>query len=660
MPRHHPNPWLQGASLVALLVAAPHGAFAAEAAANTPNTVEEVVATATLAPGGVAADRIGSSVTIITPLQLQERQIRIVSDVLRDVPGVSVSRTGAVGGLTQVRIRGTEGNQVLTLIDGVKASDPFVGEFDFGTLLADDVARVEVLRGQQSALYGSDAIGGVINYITPTGAQAPGVRARMEGGSFGTLGGAARVAGVTGGLDYVLSAGFQTTDGYPVATEGTDKVGSQIASLAAKISYAVSDHLRVRAVVRHIETDADANGQDFGTTGFVLDSPGSHTKSNTTYAFAGLDYDMLDGRWTHSLTVQGVDAKRDNVTAFLRSGGDKGTRLKGGYVTSFRIESGELTHQFTGAVDLERETFRNTEPPSPFGADLTKRTVDTTGLVGQYQLTVGDRAGLSGSVRHDANDFFANDTTWHVDGYLRVLPMLRLRAAAGTGVKAPSQTELFGFNASAFPFVGNPDLKPEKSEGWEAGADLTLAEGAIRLGATYFDSKLKHEIFADFSTPLSACARPGLPPPTSCSSTGNRETDSTQRGVEVFAEARLSDAVSLDAAYTHLRARENGAEEIRRPPNIASANLTWRAPQDRGSATLTVRYNGATDDTDFRTFATTRLKSFTLVNLAGAWSLNEHIEVFGRIENLTDEDYFEVFNFRTPGRAAYAGVRARF
>ena len=101
-------------------------------------------------------------------------------------------------------------------------------------------------------------------------------------------------------------------------------------------------------------------------------------------------------------------------------------------------------------------------------------------------------------------------------------------------------------------------------------------------------------------------------------------------------------------------------EEIRRPPNIASANLTWRAPHDRGSATLTVRYNGATDDTEFKTFGTTRLKAYTLVNLAGAWTLTEHIEVFGRVENLTDEDYFEVFNFRTPGRAAYAGVRARF
>jgi len=653
MPRY----LLHSASFIALFTATPLGAHAAEA---PPNPVDELVVTATRAAEGIAADKIGASLTIVTPADFEERQVRIVSDVLRDVPGVSVSRTGAVGNLTQVRIRGTEGNHVLTLIDGIKASDPFLGEFDYATLLADDVARVEVLRGQQSALYGSDAIGGVINYITPTGAQSPGVRVRAEGGSMGTWGGAVRVGGVSGGLDYVLSAGYQSTDGYPVATVGTRDIGSELSSLAGKFSYAVSDHLKLRAVVRHTETDADVNGQDFGTTGFVLDSPGSSTKAKSTYGFAGLDFDTLDGRWTHSLSVQGVDAERNNKSNFVRSGGDKGRRTKGSYVTTFKIEGGGLTHTLTGAVDLERETYQNTAPASPFGADTTKRSVDNTGVVGEYDLAVGDTAGLRAAVRHDDNEHFKNATTYRLEGYYNVTAMLRVRAAAGSGVKEPSQTELFGFNAGAFPFVGNPNLKPEKSEGWEAGADLALGDGRVRLGATYFDSTLKDEIFSVFGAPIALCSVVGRPPPFSCSTTGNRTTDSKQRGVELFADARLSDAFSLDAAYTHLHARENGVEEIRRPPNIASANLTWHAPADRGSATLTVRYNGATDDTEFKTFSTVRLKAYTLVNLAGAWNVTDRIELFGRVENLTDEDYFEVFNFRTPGRAAYAGVRARF
>jgi len=378
--------------------------------------------------------------------------------------------------------------------------------------------------------------------------------------------------------------------------------------------------------------------------------------------FVGADYDMLDGRWTHSLSAQGVDAKRDNTSGFARTGGDKGTRLKASYATTFRIDSGGLTHKLTGVYDYERETFQNTNPPGAFAADTTKRAVRNNGFVGQYDLTVGDVAGVGAAVRYDDNDEFKNATTYRVQGFYRVTDMLRLRAAAGSGVKNPSQTELFGFNASAFPFVGNPNLKPEKSEGWEVGGDLTFNEGRVRLGATYFDSRLKDEIFSVFGAPLSLCTRPGFPAPFSCSTTGNRATKSTQNGVELFANAQLSDAFSLEGAYTHLDAKENHVKEIRRPSTIASANLTWHAPGDRGSATLTVRYNGDMTDTDFSAFParTVTLKSYTLVNLAGAWSLTDHVELFGRVENLTDETYQEVYGFNTPGRAAYAGVRARF
>ena len=656
MPRH----LLHGASLLALLLATPFAAQAADAA--PPATVDDLLVTGTRATDGVQADKLGSSVTIVTARDFEDRQIRIVSDVLRDVPGVAVSRTGAVGSLTQVRVRGAEGNHVLTLIDGIKASDPFLGEFDYATLLADDVARVEVLRGQQSAIYGSDAIGGVINYITPTGRQAPGARLRAEGGSMGTYDGAARIGGYQDGFDYVLSGGYQSTDGYVVAPGGKRDIGSKLGSLAAKLGYEAAPNLRLRAVARYTNTRADTNGQSFSPPGFATDAPGSSTRAIAKYGFLGADYDMLEGRWTHSLSVQGVDAERDNRSNFARTGGDKGTRVKASYATTFRIEADGLTHKFTGAYDYERETFQNTNPPGAFAADTTKRAVRNDGFVGQYDLTVGEVAGIGAAVRHDQNDLFDNATTYRIQGFYRITDMVRVRAAAGSGIKNPSQTELFGFNATAFPFVGNPNLKPERSEGWEVGSDLTLAEGKVRLGATYFDSRLKNEIFGVFGAPVALCTRPGFPVPRSCSTTDNRATRSTQRGVELFANATLSDAFSLDGAYTHLDAKENHRKEIRRPSTVASANLTWHAPDDRGSATLTVRYNGDMTDSDFSAFParTVTLKSFTLVNLAGSWNVTDHLEIFGRIENLTDETYREVYGFNSPGRAAYAGVRARF
>jgi vitamin B12 transporter len=653
MPRH-----LISASILAIAAASPLSAFAADDPAA--NTVEDVVVTATRAPGGLDPEEVAGSFTVITAQQMEERQTRLVSDVLRDVPGVAVSRNGAVGGQTQVRVRGTEGNHVLTLIDGIEASDPFLGEFDYATLLADDVSRVEVLRGQQSALYGSDAIGGVINYITPSGAQAPGIRVRAEGGAMNTLGGALRVAGVQGGLDYVLSGGYQSTDGYPVATVGSRDIGSTLKSLAVKLAYPVGEHLKLRGVYRHTETDADVTGQDFGNTGFVLDSPGSSTKADSTYGAAIADLSFLDGKWLSSLQVQGVDSTRVNIDSFVRDGGDKGKRLKELLTTSYRLSGGGLTHTFTLAYDHERESYENTNPPGPFSADTTRRSVDNDGYVAEYDLAVGEVAGVHGAVRYDRNDFFDNATTYRIEGFYRLGDRVRLRAAAGSGIKGPSQTELFGFNAGVIPFVGNPNLKPERSQGWEVGADLTLAEGKARVGLTWFDSTLHDEIFSIFAAPPALCARPGAPPPSSCSTTGNEPTDSTQKGLELFGNARLSDALSVDAAYTWLDARQDGVEEVRRPKNVASVNLTWRAPDDQASVTLTARYNGEMTDEEFKSFSTVTLKAFTLVNLSGAYRLSEHVELFARVENLLDQDYFEVFNFRTPGRAAYGGVRLRF
>ena len=207
---------------------------------------ERVLITASLL-GAVRTDLLGSSATILDPIELENRQTRIVSDVLRDVPGVAVNRLGPVGQYTQIRLRGAEGDHTLALIDGIKVSDPFAGGFDFGTLIADEVARVEVLRGEQSALYGSDAIGGVIHYITLSGAEAPGIRARAEGGSFGTANTALRVAGVADALDYALNAAFNHTDGTIDNAQGTRELRAETLALSGKFTYAFAENFRVRA-----------------------------------------------------------------------------------------------------------------------------------------------------------------------------------------------------------------------------------------------------------------------------------------------------------------------------------------------------------------------------------------------------------------------------
>lgn len=673
MPRHT----LWGASLATLALAA-----AASARAQTPPdpaaTVEEVIVTATRAPEGVQADRVGSTVTVLTPAEIESRQVRVISDVLRDAPGFAVSRTGGIGGQTQVRVRGSESNHVLTLIDGIEAADPFFGEFDFGALLADDLARIEILRGPQSALYGSDAIAGVINVVTPSAAKAPGGRLRAEYGSQDTFGAAARYGVANGPLDLVANAAWQTTDGFVGQTlpGGSRKLGSTLQSYSAKLGYEVSERLRLRGVVRYTDAEADTNNAEFGRG--QVDSPGTYSDGGNLLYLAAADLDLLDGAWAHSLSVQGVNAQRDSYSAGARDGGDEGRRTKLSYVTSYRLERGALTHRLTGAADWEKETYQNTSPISAFGPDTTRRSIENTGLVAQYDLELDDTAGIGGAVRHDDNDFFEDAVTWKLQGFYRLSPSVRLRAAAGTGIKNPSQTELFGYNASGpFPFVGNPNLEPERAEGWEVGTDLTLLEGRLTLAATYFDQTLEDEIFSASRATATALNRGDCPvPPAGVTTTCNRSSESRQEGLELSGVLQLTSALTLSGAYTLLDAEENGAEEVRRAGDIASANLTWTPLAGRATVNLNVRHNGEQLDVNFtgieppfpaglvdvRATADGRveLPAFTLVNLAADFDVTETYEVFGRVENLTDERYYEVFGYPTQPRAAFVGVRAKF
>ncbi len=637
-------------SLIALAIASP--AVAQALPGDTASNDETIVVTGSRSLDGIAADLTGSSLTIIDAQALEQRQTRVVSDVLRDVPGLAVSRSGGVGGMTQVRIRGGEGNHTLVLIDGIEASDPFQGEFDFATLVADDTARVEVLRGQQSAIYGSDAIGGVIHYITATGAEKPGVSGRLEAGSFNTVAGAARAAGVSGDLDYSFSATTNITGGTPTARKGvgTRDLDADNRALSGKLIYSVSPQVKLQAVGRYSRTEADTNPQDFNFTsptyGFIIDGTGDYT-SRSWFGLVRAEAELLDGRWTHAATAQLTDSHRESRTGGTATSANDGQRLKGSYDTTLRFGSEATEHSLTFAADFERERFRNL-PIGPAGPANDRRQIENTGLVAEYGLNVDDRFSLGASLRHDKNDRFDNATTYRLRGSAEVTPGVRLRAAAGSGIKNPTNFELFGFNP--LTFIGNPNLKPEKSEGWEAGVDFALAEDKVRLGATYFDSTLKNEIFTVFS-------------PTFVSSPANRTTDSKQKGVELFVDADLGGGWQVDLAYTHLDAKENGVEEVRRAPNIASANLAWSAPEDAYGATLTARYNGKTFDSNFTNLPIgprVQLDSFVLVNFAADYRLSKAVQLFGRVENLFNEEYEEVFTYRTPGRAAYVGIRAGF
>lgn len=579
------------------------------------------------------------SVTLITRQQLEERQTRDIADLLRDVPGVVI---GSVPGQTQIRLRGSEANHTLVLVDGIEASDPGSGELDLGTLQAEIGSFVEVLRGPQSALYGSDAIAGVVAYRT---GQFEGIAARLEGGTNNTINGAARAGFVEGDVFGSLSATVVSTDGEPNARGGTRDIGRDSYTVSGKLNARVAEGVELRAVGRYVQTEGDSNDQDFTfgspTRGFVIDSPGVGFENEILSGLIGANFETLGGDWTHDLSLQFTDANRQNFAPFGISSNTESDRFKASYVSGINVAEG---HSLTFAADYELEGFNNVATFDD------RKEAENVGLVAEYRYA-GERFDIAAALRHDINDLFQDATTFRIGAGFDATDTTRIRAAVGTGVKNPTLSELFGFFDGVF--VGNPDLQPEESTSWEIGIDQSFADGAALLSITYFNAELDNEIFTAFG-----------PPPTFIATPLNRDTQSDREGVEVALRAQFNESWALDAAYTYLDAEENGVTEVRRPESTASAALTWTAPRDRGSATLVVRHNGSMLDSDFTTGASptpvTTLDAFTLVNLNARYQIATGLELFARAENLLDEDYEQVFTFVAPGRQVIAGFRAEF
>lgn len=579
------------------------------------------------------------SVTIVTRRQIEERQVRDIADVLRDVPGVAVNQ---VPGQTQIRLRGSEANHVLVLVDGIEVADPGSGEFDFGTLQAEIGSYVEVLRGPQSALYGNDALAGVVAYRT---SQFEGFAVRLEGGTNNTLNGAARYGFSEGDVTGSLSATVVSTDGEPNARaingNGVRDIGRDSYTVSSKLNVRASDTLELRAVGRYVETEGQSNDQDFDftspTLGLVIDSPGVGYESQALYGLIGARLETLDGTWTHDISVQIADLSRNTFAPFGLTSDTESDRFKASYVSALKVyEQGVLTF----AADYEEEGFNNV---ATFDE---RRETENVGLVAEFRHSDGT-FDFSAAIRQDFNDRFQDTTTFRVGAGYELTDTTRVRAAIGTGVKNPSFTELFGFFDGVF--VGNPDLEPEESTSWEVGIDQDFFNRDATVSVTYFNAELDSEIFTSFG-----------PPPAFTATPANRSTESTREGVEVALSVQMGQQWKLNAAYTYVDSEENGTPEIRRPESIASGALTWTAPSEKASATLVVRHNGEIGDTDFGAFVPVTLEDFTLVNFNARIELAEGLALFARAENLFDERYEQVFSFVSPGRSVIAGFSARF
>ncbi len=649
---------LAAASAATLAVTAP--SLAQEANTEPSDAIADtIVALGSLSPR--PAGEVGSALTVIDADALAIRQINFVSDVLRDVPGLAVNRNGPEGAQTQVRMRGAEGNHTLVFIDGIEANNPIFGEFNFANLLAADVERIEIIRGPQSALYGSEAIGGVIAVTTKGPQDGHQADAELEVGSFGSYRafGALGHGGHQGGVRAAIQ--YYTTDGVSSAPASTnaDGIGAGLAedgiteddgftnlTASLKTVFEPTDAFRLESALRYVDSNVDIDSQEFAF-GTVQDADLSNEAEDL---FAKLDatLDLFDGSITTRASLGYTRSEFDSFTGETLTSSSLGERLDLGVQAGGAVQSGAVRHGLTLGVEHEQLDFTGGSLAAPNVQDD-----EQTSIIGEYTLDVGDALFLSGAVRQDFNDVFDDAATYRVSAAYRLGQTgTRLHASWGEGVTDPSFNERFGFNPATF--IGNPELQPERSEGFDIGVEQSWLGGDLVVDITYFNADLTDEITTSFTLDTNG---------NFVSTPINLSGESDREGVEVAANARLFDTIMVDAQYTYLNATgADGLTEVRRPEHTASANLTWEPLPDRATLNIGVDYNGETEDLFFGfsdpNFTPRRtLDAYTTVRLAGSYRLNDSVEIFARGENVFDEDYQEVIGFAPPGAAAYAGLR---
>lgn len=621
--------------------------------------VETVIVTASRTP--VPTTQVGSALTLFTNDDLAARQNTMLADILRGAPGLAVSRVGVSGSQTQLRMRGAEANQVLVLIDGIEVNDPAQGgEFNFAHVLSDDIERVEIIRGPQSALWGSDALAGVVSIVTRRG--QPGVNASgfMEGGSFGTLHGGAGLSGGGEHYDFRLGSSVLHSDGSNIARDGGEDDGYENLTLSIVAGWQPMPALAFEMAGRHVSGTNEFDGPDF-LTGLPADT-GLETAFEQDYGRLQGRLELFGGRWRQTVSVAMTGTDNDNFDAgtLTESAGGKKQRLV--WQSDLFVDTPawwNARHVLSAVVEHEHENYRQRGTATPFGDPNQDLSAHTLALAGEYRVLLADALSVSAGMRHDDNSDFGNDTNWRLTGAWPLRGAgTRLRAGYGTGGKSPTFVERFGFftSASSPAFAGNPSLDPEKSRGWEIGVDQELAEGSVRLGVTWFEQDLEDEINGFVFDPLRGVF-------TALNSDGESE----RRGLELTASASAADGLEVDAAYTWLEATEpdavsgRQAQEVRRPKHSAMLNLRYEFGGGRGQLNLNIHYNGEQKDLYFPPpmfgAVPVTLDDFTLATLSGSWRLTPQLSLFGRLENLFDQDYEEVLGFTTPGLAAFAGLR---
>ncbi|MEM1187309.1 MAG: TonB-dependent receptor [Pseudomonadota bacterium] len=566
----------------------------------------------------------GSSISVISGEEIQALGLIYALDAIAHAPGVTINQNGSFGGNASVRIRGASSEQTMTLIDGVPVNDPSSpgGGFNFARLDTENIERIEILKGPQSTLWGTDAIGGVVSIITRAPTEGFGGEVFGEYGSFNTFRGGASLEGASDRGDFRLAAVNVASDGISKADEANGNPEDDAydsLTLTAKGGLNLPGNVRLSADV--LSTDAESEFDSFssGSQGNVGDGDElSETQELTANLKA--EVPLLGGRLENLFLLGYSDIERENFSDGVQSFEAEGQRYLYRYQGTFNANARNRV-----AFGLERE---ETE------ANDNETSID--GLFLLYEVRPIDDLTLTAGLRRDDHERFGAETTARVAGSWKLSEALTARASWGEGFKAPTlfQTTFFCCGAQA----PNADLRPETSEAFDAGLDWRTQDGRLQLSATVFQQDTENMIDFDFAIG------------------GYLNIDQVEStGVELSGTVVVSEAISLSLDYGYIDAEDGFGNPLPRLPEH-SGDMTLA--YDSGgpfSGSVLVRFNGTETNSDG-----SDLDSWTRVDLNGRYAWSDDLEIYARVENLFDEDYQQILGYGTPGLSGSLGVRLRY
>ncbi len=625
-------------------------------AQSSPERLPELVVTADRTPEPIS--NTGSAISVVNQEAIATTNAGSLVDALRTVPGLDITESGGPGSTTNIRLRGANTGQTLVLIDGIRVNDPTAasGDFDFSLIAPSAIERVEVLKGPQSALYGSDAIGGVINIITKKGSGPAQFNVRTEAGSYGTVSTSGSVAGSSGPWSYALSGNGEHSNGFSrygyripsieakfpnLESDGFDRIGG-----SARIGYDAGEGVKLESGFLSSFTRSAYDA----ATGAFPDTPSSANRQiNQVWGKATVE--SFGGVLTQSVNVFDTNIDRSfndisykinmlpaNTTSTITDyvGNSVGAEYQGNVKVGplGSVVYGARTQHETADVSMTKLL----PVPGPTIPQLAG-TQDTNSLFALWQLPIGQRLNVTMGGRVDDVAGVATFETWRTTAAYSISETgTKFRASAGTGAKAPTLFQLYA------PTYGNAGLSPEESFGYDAGIDQSLFDGRLTLSLTGYGNRFSNliDFVVDGGNPLGHYIN-----------VARAETSGVEFGGNVVLVPGL---LKLNAAYTYLRAKDlaTGLTLARRPEHLARFSLSYTpTPEwliEPRVVTVSKRFSG--DD------ETGALAPYTRVDLYSEYKIDKTWKVFARGENIFNAHYQEVLNFGTTGPAIYGGFNA--